>query len=188
MTKFSQNIAENVAWKLNKNIEENKKRGIMRDYFLKKLGYDDIYYPETGFSSWKRSCDENPFTQYVIKIKARSVDNWIRHPTKGKIYFEIKNFGHKRFGNKNTSKLSSKQVLGTEVLGKFKHLLKEEKICVLVMSHEEVIPRFTYPILQNDYGIKIIVYNIQVLPNDSETFKKAISNLYHTELPYIVKP
>jgi hypothetical protein len=160
----------------------------MLDCFLKKFGYDGESYPETLFSLWKSACGRNPFNQYATRIRARGVDNCILHPTKGRIYFEIKNFGHKRFGNKNTSKIASKKVLGKEVLGKFKPYLSKKKNCILVMSHEEVIPRFTYPILQNDYGIKIIVYNIQVLPNDSETFKKAISNLYHTELLYIVKP
>ena len=79
-------------------------------------------------------------------------------------------------------------VLGPEVIGKFKARLRKGEICVLVISHEEVIPCFTYPILQEEYGIKIIVYDIQVLPNDYETFKKAISNLFHTRLVYIVKP
>jgi len=160
----------------------------MLDHFLKKLGYNGIEYPETAFSLWKKHCYGNPFNQYIIKIKARGIDNWIRHPTKGRIYLEVKNFGHKRFGNKGTSKLSSKHVFGTEVLGKFKSRLRKGEICILVMSHEEVIPRFTYPILREEHGIKIIVYNIQVLPDDSETFKQAISNLYHTELLFIVKP
>ena len=160
----------------------------MLNYFLIQLGYDGIKYSETAFSEWKRCVGENPFNQYAAKIKARGSDNWIQHPKKGRITFEVKNFKHKRFGNKGTSKLSSQRVLGTEIIGKFKPALRRKEICILVMSHEEVIPRKTYPILLNEYGIKIIVYNIQVLPNDSKTFKKAISNLYHTELPYIVKP
>ncbi len=160
----------------------------MLDYFLTKMGYDGTKYPETAFSKWKRCVGENPFNQYVIKIKARGSDNWIQHPKKGRITFEVKNFGHKRFGNIGTSKLSSQRVLGTEIIGKFKPALRRKEICVLVLSHEEVIPRKIYTILLNEYGIKIVVFNIQVLPNDSETFKKAISNLYHTELPYIIKP
>ena len=160
----------------------------MLDYFLKKLGYDGVRYPETAFSLWKKHCYGNPFNQYSAKIKARGIDNWIQHPTKGRINFEVKNFGHKRFGNKGTSKLSSEKVLGTEVIGKFKPRLRKGETCILVMSHEEVIPHFTYPILQKEHGIKIIVYDVQVLPNDSKTFTRAIANLYHTQLPYILKP
>lgn len=160
----------------------------MLNHFLKKMGYDGKHFPETAFSIWKKYCYGNPFNQYIARIKARGIDNWIRHPTKGRINFEVKNFGHKRFGNKGTSKLSSRKVLGREVIGKFKPRLRKGEMCILVMSHEKVIPHFIYPILQNDYGIRIIVYDIQVLPNDSVTFKKAIHNLYHTQLLYIVKP
>jgi hypothetical protein len=160
----------------------------MLNHFLRKMGYDGIKYPETAFSLWKKHCYGNPFNQYIIKIKARGIDNWIQHPKKGRINFEVKNLEHKRFGNRYTSKLTSTKVLGREVIGKFKPRLRKGEMCILVMSHEEVIPHFTYPILQNHYRVKIILYDTQVLPNDSKTFKTAIHNLYHTQLPYIVKP
>jgi len=159
----------------------------MLDYFLKKLGYDGIKYPETAFSLWKRHCYGNPFNQYIARIKARDIDNWIRHPTKGRIYFEVKNFGHIKFGNKSTSKLTCKRVLGTEVMGKFHSRLEKGEICILVVSHDEVVPEIAQIPLRH-YGVKTIVYDIQVLPNRSDTFKRAIANLYHTQLPYIVKP
>lgn len=159
----------------------------MLDYFLKKMGYDGKHFPETAFSIWKRCCYGNPFNQYIVRIKARGIDNWIKHPTKGRINFEVKNFGHIRFGNKSTSKLTYKKVLGTEVIGKFHPRLEKSEICILVVSHDEVVPEIA-KIPLSDCGVKIIVYDMQVLPNRPETFKRAMANLYHTQLPYIVKP
>jgi hypothetical protein len=159
----------------------------MLDYFLRKMGYDGKHFPETAFSLWKRHCYGNPFNQYIARIKARGIDNWIKHPTKGRINFEVKNFGHRDFGNKSTSKLTYRKILGPEVIGKFRPRLEKGEICILVVSHDEVVPEIACPTLKH-YGVETIVYGTQVKPNDSATFKKAIRNLYHTQLPYIVKP
>lgn len=135
----------------------------MLDWWLKKLGYKS--HPHLWSS--------------YIQFVNQGVDNRIVHAEKGIINFEVKNFKVK------TSKLSIPK-MQNEVLDIFLPHLNQGEMCILLVSHDKVVPKSFQPKL-NSLGIKLFVYKIQVLPEDPTTFQKAVLNLYHSQLFFLLK-